>query len=130
VKLKYDIHYIDELILEQKANEGIILISPFVMVEMLLVLSHCRLGNRRQSLQSLTDLHNLLLFDEGRYVPTGLRDLSWQILGICQQVAGDLHGALHSYHESLRLLQLHKIQAATEKRIAIVVGQLERNTQS
>jgi hypothetical protein len=94
-----------------------------------LVLSHYRLGNRSQYLQSLTDLQTLLLYDDGRYVALKLRDLSWQILGICQHVVGDLHGALHSYQESLRQ-QYHKIQTATENRIMLVERQLHRNIQS
>jgi hypothetical protein len=101
VLLDNKVHYIDELLLEQEVikQNGIpnLHISPFVMTEMLLVLSHYRLGNRSQYLQSLTDLQTLLLYDDGRYVPLDIRDLSWQILGICQHVVGELHGALHSY---------------------------------
>jgi hypothetical protein len=106
VILDNEVHYIDELMLEQEVSkqngEPLLHISPFVMTEMLLVLSHYRLGNRSQYLQSLTDLQTLLLYDDGRYVPLDFRDLSWQILGTCQHVVGDLHGALHSYQESLR----------------------------
>jgi hypothetical protein len=88
-----------------------------VLTEMLSVLCHYRLGNRPQYLQSLTDLQTLLVYDDGRYVPLILRDLSWQILGICQHVVGDLHGAFQSYRESLRQEPYHKIQKATKARI-------------
>jgi hypothetical protein len=88
--------YIDELRLEQEVSNSKGLynlhLSPFVTVHMLSVLCHYRLGNRSQYLQALTDLHTLLLYDEDRYVPLHHRDLSWQILGICQHVVGDLHG--------------------------------------
>jgi hypothetical protein len=134
VKLNNEVHYIDELLLEQEAskqNGGPALgISPFVMTEMLLVLSHYRLGNRSQYLQSLTDLQNLLLYDDGRYVPLIIRDLSWQILGICQHVVGDLHGALYSYRESLRQEQYNNIQTATENRIMFVERQIHMNMRS
>ncbi|XP_056006105.1 uncharacterized protein LOC125658965 isoform X2 [Ostrea edulis] len=124
VTLMSEIHYIDELILEQEVSkqndDGILIISPFVLTDMLLVLSHYRLGNRSQYLQSLTDLQTLLLNDVCRYVQSHLRGLSWQILGICQHVVGDLHGALHSYQESLRQEQFHNIKTATEKRIVFV----------
>jgi hypothetical protein len=133
VILKNKVRYIDELILEQERSQQngkpCLYISPFVLTEMLLVLSHYRLGNRSQYLQSLTDLQSLLLYDEGRYVPLILRDLSWQILGICQHVVGDLHGALHSYHESLRQEQFNNIQTATGNRIKFVERQLYRNMQ-
>jgi hypothetical protein len=118
--------YIEELRLEQKINEirglSILYLSPFVTVHMLSVLCHYRLGNRPQYLQALRDLHTLLLYDDGRYV--GERDLSWQVLGICQHVVGDLHGALQSYQESLTEEPFHKIQLATETRIELVNSQM------
>ncbi|XP_061165716.1 uncharacterized protein LOC133174632 [Saccostrea echinata] len=45
-----------------------------------------RLGNKYQCLQSLKDLQKLLLYDDGTYVPLKFRDISWQILGICQHM--------------------------------------------
>jgi hypothetical protein len=126
--------YIDELILEQEVSshsgQNYLSLVPWVLMNMILVLSHYRLGNRSQYLQSLTDLHTLLLYDYGRYIPLKARDLSWQILGICQHVVGDLHGALWSYQESLRQKPYHNIQRATENRIMLVERQLQRNRQS
>jgi hypothetical protein len=120
--------YIEELRLEQEIGEmnGIpsSYLSPFVTVHMLSVLCHYRLGNRSQYLQALTDLHSLLLYDDGRYVPLHHRDLSWQVLGICQHVVGDLHGALQSYQESLTQEPFHRIQPAMETRIELVKSQM------
>jgi hypothetical protein len=124
--------YIEELRLEQEVSKskGLlgIFLPPFVAVHMLSVLCHYRQGNRPQYLQALTDLHTLLLYDDGRYVPLPFRDISWQILGICQHVVGDLPGALRSYQESLRQLPRHKIQTATETRIDFVSKQLSGTT--
>ncbi|XP_062619958.1 uncharacterized protein LOC134281519 [Saccostrea cucullata] len=103
-------------------------IPPFVIVEMLSVLSHYRLGNRSQCLQSLTDLQTLLLYDDGSYVPFRRRDISWQILGICQHVVGDFHGALRSYQESLKQDPSHKLQKATKLRIDCIQNELCRRT--
>ncbi|XP_061179641.1 uncharacterized protein LOC133188284 [Saccostrea echinata] len=123
---------IEELIFEQSVIQQngfpILEISPFVMVEMLSVLSHYRLGNRSQCLQSRTDLQTLLLYDDGTYVPLKFIDISWQILGICQHIIGDLHGALQSYQESLKQEAYHGIQEATYIRIEWVKEQLDRNT--
>jgi hypothetical protein len=133
VELQNKVHYIDELMLEQNARaeigEQFLSISPFVLTDMLLVLSHFRFGNRSQHLQSMTDLQTLLLYHDGRYVPSYTRDLSWQILGICQQVVGDLNGALQTYHGLLRRNSFTEIQKATEKRISTVERQLHRNMQ-
>ncbi|XP_062582344.1 uncharacterized protein LOC134244087 [Saccostrea cucullata] len=131
VSLSVNIPYIEELCLEQnvskKHGKTILFLSPFVIVEMLSVLSHYRMGNRSQCLQSLTDLQTLLLYDDGKYVPLHIRDISWQILGICQHVVGDLHGALYSFEESLRQEPYHKIKEATDFRIECVKQQLQRN---
>ncbi|XP_052704919.1 uncharacterized protein LOC128180806 [Crassostrea angulata] len=129
--LDNNVYYIQELALEQNVSkdngdESMLYISPYVMPDMLSVLCNYKLGNRSQCLQSLTDLQTLLLYDVGRYVPLNLRDLSWQILGICQHVVGDLHGALQSYQQSLSQEPYHKIQNATEYRIALVLNQLNQ----
>jgi tetratricopeptide (TPR) repeat protein len=125
-----DFTYIEELRLEQEAskNKGlpVLCLSPFGTVHMLSALCHYKLGNRSQYLQALTDLHTyLLLYNTGRYIPLHQRDLSWQILGICQHVSGDLHGALQSYQESLRQRPWHRIQTARETRMSLVTEQLQ-----
>ncbi|XP_062591222.1 uncharacterized protein LOC134252735 [Saccostrea cucullata] len=133
INFYFGIQYIEELILEQEENKlksphsEAILYPVFVLVEMLSVLSNYRLGNRSQYLQSLTDLHTLLIYDDGRYVPPFHRDISWQILGICHQVVGDFHGALQSYQESLKQDPRSKIQRATHARIYHIQHQLSRN---
>ncbi|XP_061179628.1 uncharacterized protein LOC133188272 [Saccostrea echinata] len=131
VRLLENILCIEELCLEQKASqqngEPMLHLSPFLVVEMLSVLTHYRQGSRSQCLQSLTDLQTLVLYDDGTYVPLKTRDISWQVLGICQHVVGDLHGALHSYQESLRQKPVNKIQEATCFRIGCVKQQLQRN---
>uniref|UniRef100_A0A8W8IHS4 Mab-21-like HhH/H2TH-like domain-containing protein n=1 Tax=Magallana gigas TaxID=29159 RepID=A0A8W8IHS4_MAGGI len=132
VRLDSDVYCIQELALEQNVSkengDPDLNISPYVVTDMLSVLCNYRLGNRSQCLQSLTDLQTLLLYDDGKYVPLPIRDLSWQILGICQQVVGDLHGALQSYQQSLRQETFHKIQNASKYRIALILNRFnERN---
>ncbi|XP_062594133.1 uncharacterized protein LOC134255625 isoform X1 [Saccostrea cucullata] len=113
--------YIDELILEQKTsnNNGCIalLISPLVTLYMLFILNYHRLGDTVTSQQSLQNLQTLLLYDDGTNVLPPLRDISWQILGICQQICGDFQGALQSYQHSLQQYPFHKIKEATLFRI-------------
>ena len=113
--------YIDELVPEQQANKadgsGYLYIPPLVMLHMLFVLNHHRLGDTVRSQQSLQDLHTLLLYDDGTHVPRSLRDISWQILGICQQTCGDYMGALNSFQCSLQQSPSNAIQKATMLRI-------------
>ena len=103
IKLYDKYVYIDELVPEQeakKADGGILYIPPFVMLHMLFILNHHMLEDTVRSHQSLQDLHTLLLYDDGTRVP--FRDISWQILGICQQTCGDYQGALNSFQCSLQ----------------------------
>ncbi|XP_062592428.1 uncharacterized protein LOC134253853 [Saccostrea cucullata] len=114
--------YIDELVLEQKISEknGVftLLIPPLVMLHTLFILNHHRLGDTVRSHQSIQDLQTLLLQDDGVYIETMLRDISWQILGICQQIGGDLEGARESFLNSLKEIPLHQIQEATKLRMS------------
>lgn len=118
------ITFLAELYFEQQEGTATVPIPPFVLIHMLCVLCYFRLGDMSNCLQSLTDLLTLLLYDDGMYVPFDIRDISWQILGICQHVAGDLQGALQSYRESLRQKPRHRIQRATGIRIGLVLQQL------
>ena len=109
--------YIDELVPEQEVNKadssGILYIPPLVMLHMLFVLTHHRLGDTVRSQQSLQDLHTLLLYDDGTRVLELFRDISWQIPGICQQTCGDYVGALNSFQCSLQQVPFHAVQRAT-----------------
>ncbi|XP_062605589.1 uncharacterized protein LOC134267382 [Saccostrea cucullata] len=129
LNLKVGVSYIRELLLEQleadKNGKSTLFISPFLTLEWLSVLSYYRLGNQSLYQQSLSYLKTLLLHDDGRYIPTHNRDLAWQMLGICQQVVGDLQGALYSYQESLKQKPFYQIQKATEARISHVERQLQ-----
>ncbi|XP_078318966.1 uncharacterized protein LOC144620863 [Crassostrea virginica] len=110
--------YIDELKLEQTLNSsGLLSIPPFVMLNMLFVLNHHALGDTIRSQHFLQNLHTLLLYDSDTLVPNELRDISWQILGICQQICGDYDGALDSYRRSLQETLFNDIQKATLSRI-------------
>ncbi|XP_078337562.1 uncharacterized protein LOC144626698 [Crassostrea virginica] len=126
IKLHNEYAYIDELVPEQEANKadgaGSLFIPPLVMLHMLFVLTHHGLGDTVRSQQSLQDLHALLLYDDGTHVPEDLRDISWQILGICQHTCGDNVGALNSFHCSLQQspYSRSRIQKATMLRIQTI----------
>ncbi|XP_078337334.1 uncharacterized protein LOC111100821 [Crassostrea virginica] len=116
--------YIDELVPEQEANKadsaGIFVIPPLVMLHMLFVLNHHRLGDTVRSQQSLQDLQTLMLYDNEINVPIHLRDISWQALGICQQTCGDYVGALDSFQCSLQQIPFSSVQRATRLRIRTI----------
>ncbi|XP_062611119.1 uncharacterized protein LOC134272967 [Saccostrea cucullata] len=50
-------------------------------------------------------------------IPVDLKDISWQILGICYQVTENPQAALYAYQQSLSQVSLNKIKHATLMRI-------------
>jgi hypothetical protein len=120
IRLDNEIIYINELMTEQmislQNNWHTLYIPPLVMIHMMEFLCYRHIDTMRAQ-RALTDLQVLVHHDQGQYVDVGLRDISWQILGICQQISGDLQAALYSYQQSLTQHPYHKIQSATLMRI-------------
>uniref|UniRef100_K1R8S8 Uncharacterized protein n=1 Tax=Magallana gigas TaxID=29159 RepID=K1R8S8_MAGGI len=112
--------YISELLPEQlssRQNKGSsLLIPPFVLIHMLEFLCSRHVDTMRAQ-AALDELQALVHHDQGLYVDNDTRDISWEILGICQQIAGNLQAALYSYQQSLGQYPFHKIQTATTERI-------------
>ncbi|XP_065923774.1 uncharacterized protein [Magallana gigas] len=76
---------------------------------------------------ALDKLHDLLHHDQGLYVFYGYRDISWEILGICQQIAGYLQDALYSYKQSLTQRQgIQHISESVFMRLCEKVGTSQR----
>jgi hypothetical protein len=121
LKLDKEISFINELVIEQMISfqNNIIMfffIPPLVVLHMLEFLCYRHIDIMRAQ-AALNDLQFLVHHDQGLYVDVSLRDISWQILGICQQISGDLQAALYSYQQSLRQYPTHQIQSATLTRI-------------
>lgn len=51
------------------------------------------------------------------YISDVLKDISWEILGICPHINGNHLTALFSYQQSLTQYPLNKIQTATQRKI-------------
>ncbi|XP_062569084.1 uncharacterized protein LOC134231173 [Saccostrea cucullata] len=121
IRLNNTIHYINELIPEQQSalqNKcRIAYVPPLVLLYMLEILCYRHVDTRRVQ-TVLDDLQTLVHYDQGQLICLHCRDISWQILGICQQVTGNLQAALYSYQQSLSQEPYHKIHTATEIRMA------------
>ena len=120
ITLRNNICYIDELTLEQQSNSlnesPSLYIAPSILLHMLELLC-CRHVDPRSAQVALNDLQVLVHHDQGVLVPVGLRDISWEILGICQQMTGKHQAALYSYEQSLRQYPQNRIHNATRHRI-------------
>nr|XP_022287810.1 uncharacterized protein LOC111100341 [Crassostrea virginica] len=112
--------YINELTLEQQSaiqnNREISFIPLFVVLHFVEFLCY-RHTDTRLAQTALEELQVLVHHDQGMYVFDVLRDISWEILGICQQMTGNLQAALYSYQQSITQYPWNKIQNATQMRI-------------
>ncbi|KAK3086874.1 hypothetical protein FSP39_024718 [Pinctada imbricata] len=101
-----DLYIIEELRLEcwatrQTTGAGLLIIPPLVFLNFLLILSYTRLGENHRRIDVLDEVQTLVFYDDGYHIKTVLKAISWEILGICQQICGDRHGALQSYVHAL-----------------------------
>ncbi|XP_011424308.3 uncharacterized protein [Magallana gigas] len=120
IELDNQICYISELIPEQDSalqNRVPVLDIPvFVMLHFLEFLCYRHIDTTL-SQAALDDLQVLVHHDRGRYVHGLDLDISWEILGICQQMTGNLQAALYSYQQSLAQYPWNSIQGATHRKI-------------
>ncbi|XP_062569051.1 uncharacterized protein LOC134231147 [Saccostrea cucullata] len=127
IKLINENHYISELIPEQQSdlNNHVseLSVPPYILLYMLEILCYRHVDKMRAQ-RALDDLQTLVHYDQGQLIELNYRDISWQILGICQQMTGNLQAALYSYQHSLRQEPTHKIQIATIIRIIILLYKL------
>ena len=118
--LDNNIFYITELIPEQQSglrnNRKLLRIPAAVLLHMLEFLC-CREVQPLKAQAALDDLQKLVHYDQGWFVDKGLENISWEILGICQEIAGNYPAALYSYQQALRHLGYPEIQTATMQRI-------------
>ena len=120
IKIDAFVCLIDELIPEQQSSSlnyvFILNIPPFILLHMLEFLC-CRHVDPMRAQAALDNLQVLVHHDQGVFVSLTGRDISWEILGICQQMTGNHQAALYSYRQSLRQIPVHKIYEATRQRI-------------
>ncbi|KAK3086563.1 hypothetical protein FSP39_020295 [Pinctada imbricata] len=101
-----DLNIIEELRLEcwarsDTTGSSLLIIPSLVFLNFLLILSYTRLGEKHRRIDVLDELQTLVYYDDGYHISTVCKAVSWEILGICQQICGDRHGALQSYTHAL-----------------------------
>nr|XP_034309236.1 uncharacterized protein LOC117683657 [Crassostrea gigas] len=117
LRLDNQICYITELMLEQESSKrshrARILIPPFILANMLefLICRHSDTPRAQAALDNITALiqHGFVIED--------IMDISWEILGICQEIKGNIQAARFSFQQSLKQYQFAEIQLATRERI-------------
>ena len=98
------IPYINELTLEQqislKQKKYVLRLPVFVVLYMLEFLCYKHV-NLSKVHSALDDLDVLVHYDNGSLVLPCVIDISWEILGICQQMTRNNRAALYSYQKAL-----------------------------
>ncbi|XP_065945016.1 uncharacterized protein [Magallana gigas] len=116
--------FISELIPEQQSaiqNKMPILAIPvFVMLHFLEFLCYRHIDTT-VSHAALYMLQDLVHHETSPYVRDVCKDISWEILGICQQITGNPQAALYSYQQSLITQHPRQIETATQRRIHEIV---------
>ncbi|KAK3099222.1 hypothetical protein FSP39_001172 [Pinctada imbricata] len=97
---------IPELILESNAHEEecpneIILIPPSVFSHFLVILSLTGLNRPMERKKAMNSLLSILYRENNHHIEVRDKAISWEILGICQQLCGDYVGAYQSYINAL-----------------------------
>lgn len=128
VQLNNTVVYIDELVAEQKCmlKEGdqYTVLHPLVLSNMLEFLCY-RHENTRRAEIVLNELSVLLHSNDNSLVMVLTRAISWHILGICQEISGNLQEALYAYKKSLNEAPFNKIRPITLQNIAnLLIRQL------
>ena len=110
-----------ELSLEHQASSkriGIVHIGvpPLVLANFLLFLSNWNMGYHGRAEEALRDLFVVVHYDDGHHINVPMKAISWEILGICQEMMGDYQGAYQSYTTALQQ-PYNYFKAATEIRL-------------
>ena len=100
-----------------------IVIPPLVLVHFLSFLCHHNRQKVQMASTALNDLCTLLHYDNGYHINQSELAISWQMLGICQEMSGDFQGSYQSYSKAL---QQHwcPIKLATIMRMQALGGKL------
>lgn len=115
IRLKTCINYINELMPEQTSCfenlSQMLRVPPFVFFNMLSFLCsrHVETIRAQSSLKALKS--------DVEHVSEHYGRISYEILGICQEIAGNRQDALNSYYKSLEQFPLPLIQSASRQRI-------------
>lgn len=130
IKLYNSIPYIQELRPEQAAskeeNLATLNIPPVVMVLFLQYLCS-RHADTEKTLDILREFQALLESDHSVYVPSVLKDISWELLGICHQVSENYENAFNCYLQSIKQVPLtNQIRTASYNRAQEMIAHMGR----
>ena len=115
---------IQELTLEhQAANRhllDLIVVPPLVFTNFMSFLCYQHMGMFQEAQSLLQEISILVQYDDEYHIYKRDRAISWQMLGICQEMSGDHHGAFRAYCNTLQQKYCY-IQFAPLARISVII---------
>ena len=93
-----------------------IVFPPLIISNFLLFLSQFHMRYHDKANEALSDLLIIVHYNDGHHIHDLAKAISWEILGICQEMMGDYQGAYQSYTTALQQ-PYNYFKAATEIRL-------------
>ena len=97
---------IPELLIEHEAAANLstdyIIMPPLVLTNFMTFLCYHHMQRSQESRSALQELIMLVHYDDNNHIYVRDRAISWQVLGICQQMSGDRQTAYQSYNNALQ----------------------------
>ncbi|KAK3084305.1 hypothetical protein FSP39_011363 [Pinctada imbricata] len=118
--------YFPDLYEEHKASCCRISYSPMVLVDLMLYLSYNTLSMFRAAESVLLHLKRLINYDLEYHISKYDKAISWEILGVCQEIGSHFHDAYLSYQRALREEKATSFRGATVARIEKITSILNR----
>ena len=91
--------------LEETAKQiggDLIALPPIILSNVLLFLSNYHLRYHGKSDEALLDLFAVVHYDDRHHIYEPMKAMSWELLGICQEMMRDYQGAYQSYTTALQ----------------------------
>lgn len=86
-----------------------------------------RHADTEKTLDILREFQALLESDHSVYVPSVLKDISWELLGICHQVSENYENAFNCYLQSIKQVPLtNQIRTASYNRAQEMIAHMGR----
>ena len=105
VELRSDVT-IPELTLEHQSavshSVDVIAVPPLVLVNFMFFLCYQQIRKNQEAGSMLQELSIVVQYDNDYHIEPRDAAISWQILGICQEMSGDGQGAYRSYCTALQ----------------------------
>ena len=102
----------------------VISVPPLVMTNFLLFLSNFRKENFVCAISILEELFVIVYYDNQYHIDESDTAISWQILGICQEISGNYREAIHSYTNVLQQQMYPEFILSSKLRIRKIIQQM------